>query len=636
MCGIIGGIGYEIVPDESLLQTIVHRGPDDQGMFYDTGIFLGHTRLSIQDLSENGHQPMISDDGNFVIVFNGEIYNHWEIRKDLESEFNFHSSCDTETILYSYIKYGIKFLNKLNGIFALAIFDKNKKELLIARDPFGVKPLYVYQDDTKLLFSSEIKSFLSFDIDKTISNKALTNYLTFLWTTDGLTPFEKVIKLEGGHYIKTLIHSFQNFIKQKYYQIPFNGKYSNKNENDLINELEEKLLNAVERQLLSDVPVGFFLSGGLDSSLLVALAKKLHPNDHFECFTIDVDVDNKIDGSVNDLDYAKLVADHLKVNLNIVKANIDILKDFDKMIWHLDEPQADAAPLNVINICKEAKNKGIKVLIGGTAGDDLFSGYSRHRALNIEQYLKYVPKNLCKITKYLVNLLPTTNPLFRRIQKIARDIDQSTIDRMFGYFNWISHDLVTELFNNEIENKLNNYCPGNYFKSLLNEIPQEKNLLNQMLYWELKTFLVDHNLNYTDKLSMAVGVETRVPYLDLELVEFSTKIPPKYKLKGNETKYILKKVAERYLPKNVIYRPKTGFSAPVRKWILYELDTFIQERLNSTQLNKLGIFNTEKICQLISNNKMGKIDASYTIWAILAIESWFRQFVSSSKTEIDC
>lgn len=629
MCGIAGGVGFIEWGIPKVLSLIAHRGPDSTGSFTEGSVFLGHTRLSIQDLSANGNQPMFSSDKRYVMVFNGEIYNHTDVRASFENEFEFNSTGDTETVLNAYIKYGPDCLKMLNGIFALAIYDRNEKELFIARDQMGVKPLYIYQDNDCFLFSSEIKTFLAFNIDKELDPAAFANYISLLWSPGKLTPFKNVRKLLPGHYLKFAVSDdgFKQSKPVKYYQIKFNGKYSLQPEEKLINELEEKLLAAVKRQMLSDVPVGFFLSGGLDSSIIVAMAKKLYPDVSFPCFTIDID--NWSDGSEdfeNDIHYARKVAEYLKVDLHVVKADIDIVKSFDTMVWHLDEPQADAAPINVLNIASLARDKGIKVLLGGAGGDDLFSGYRRHQALRYEKFFRLIPAVLAKMSKRIINTFPLGSAFIRRIKKLANELEKTTDARMAGYFGWLREDVANALFSDAWQKKLNGYNPLAYLTALTNEIPDEKSLLNKMLYWEMRSFLVDHNLNYTDKMAMAVGVEARVPFLDLALVDFSLSIPPELKMKGNETKYLLKKMAEKYLPMDVIYRPKTGFGAPLRKWVVNDMDEMIRTRLSVERINERGIFNPDKVWELIEANKSGKIDASYSIWSILAIDSWLTQF----------
>lgn len=634
MCGIVGYIGN--TPEKfikALTNNICHRGPDDSGYFLNEKLALGHRRLSVLDLSCNGHQPMYSEDGNYIIVFNGEIYNHLDIRGELIKEgIHFKSNSDTETLLNGYQVWKEGILNKLNGIFAFAIFSIKDQEIFIARDEFGIKPLYYYYYNSTFLFGSEIKSFLSVpSFNRAIDAKGLVNYINYLWSPGETTSFEFTKKLLPGHYLKFSLNNIQ--IKPvKYYDIPFTGKYSDATEGELIDQLEQKLLSAVERQLLSDVPVGFFLSGGLDSSLLVAMVRRLFPKRKIQAFTIDTGILSEKEGFADDLYYAKLVAQHLNVDLEIVDAEIDIIKDFDKMIWHLDEPQSDIAPLNVLNICRRAQEMGYKVIIGGTAGDDLFSGYRRHLALKYEKYFSLIPHPIAKLLKQGTAKLPVSNATFRRVRKLTEDIDKTSLERQTGYFSWIPISKNKQFFSKSYFELIDDYDPLDYLKSLRSNIPEEKNQLNQMLYWEMKSFLVDHNLNYTDKMSMAVGVEARVPYLDKELVEFSTTIPPALKMKGNDTKYILKKVAERYLPENVIYRPKTGFGAPVREWIKDGLSQMISEKLDSEKLKKQGIFNPDEIHQMIKKNKMGEIDGSYSILSLLAIESWIKQFIDN-KTD---
>jgi len=627
MCGIIGYYGKDAVKFSQTprLDFISHRGPDNQDYIKGENYFLGHTRLSIQDTTVLANQPMFSNDKSFVLIFNGEIYNHKELRKKFLSKVKFKSTGDTETLLEGLIKYGTDFINKLNGIFAFSFFNKATGDIIISKDHFGVKPLYFHLNDREVYFSSELKAICSYMRGKTsIDKAALKNYINFLWSPGEKTPFNEFKKLLPGTYLKGNIKNIKNFQTHRYYTVPFNGQYlSNESEDELIVKLENYLLKAVERQMLSDVPLGFFLSGGLDSSILVAMARKLNPEKEINCYTIRVD---STDGFTDDLSYAKKVAEYLNVNLTIVDAKTDILKSFDKVIYHLDEPQADPAPINVYNICKAARKDGIKVLIGGTAGDDILSGYRRHQALNFESIIEKIPEFLRKSIKNVSLKFNGKSSFIRRFKKLSANIDKSKEERMMGYFSWIDDTILRDLFLEP-----NDYNCFSYFENLNKLIPKENSDLNKMLFWEINTFLTDHNLNYTDKLSMAVGVEVRVPFLDTELVRFSTNIPQYYKLQGNETKYLLKKVAEKYLPKEVIYRPKTGFGAPVREWILNDMDDLINDYLSKETITKRGIFNFDKVSDLIDFNKKGIIDASYSIWSLLAIESWMRQFYDYNK-----
>jgi asparagine synthase (glutamine-hydrolysing) len=632
MCGITGVVGknheLQINKHTNLLQ---HRGPDDVGIFSDTHISLGHCRLSILDLSENGHQPMFSADKRYVIVFNGEIYNHKELRAKLALSFPFHSTSDTETILYGFIAYGTEIFAKLNGIFALAIYDTFTKELILARDHFGVKPLYYYANNNVFLFSSEMKSFTNDDqLDKSLDYSALLNYIHFLWSAGSQTPFLHVKKLAPGHFLKmNLSNGKTDFVVEQFYEIPYNGERFTGSENQLIDELEQKLYTAVERQLQSDVPVGFFLSGGLDSSAIVAMAQKvIGKSEKQVCYTIDLGRGNRnFEGFSSDLYYAEKVASALKLDLRYVVSNTPSIEDFDKMIWHLDEPQADLAPLHVLNIASQARNDGFKVLLGGAAGDDLFSGYRRHQSLYYEKYLNAIPNPVFKAIGKTIDIFGVQNPKLRRLKKV---IDTRIFDndyRLAALFGWGDINTSKSLFSQNIATQLANFNPNDILVKSLKAIPLEKDPLNKMLFWDTKFFLTDHNLNYTDKLSMAVGVESRVPFLDVELVDFACHLPIEMKLKGKTTKYLLKKLMERYLPNEVIYRPKAGFAAPVREWITGSLKEEIMQRLDKDHLESTGLFNMDNISQLIKDNLEGKTDSSYTILSILSISSWLKQFV---------
>jgi asparagine synthase (glutamine-hydrolysing) len=606
-----------------------YRGPDDAGSFDDGILHLEHLRLSILDLSENGHQPMFSADGNFVIIFNGEIYNHHNIRKLLLGKgYNFKSTSDTETLLYGFIEYGPDIVKNLNGIFAFAIYNKREKTVFIARDQLGIKPLYYFDRNNTFLFASELKAFLRHpSFERKIDYFALFNYLQYLYCPTNDTPFEHVKRLPPGHHMTISItgSSFKAGLPVCYYDIPFDGQYEELSEREWIDRLDEALSAAVKSQLLSDVPVGFFLSGGLDSSLIVALAKE-HLTTPFPSFTIAAGEEMKQEGFADDLGYAKRVAKHLGVRIEVLDARPKILQDFDKMIWHLDEPQADPAAIHVYNISSGARKRGIKVLLGGTAGDDLFSGYRRHQALKLERFM-VGPRSLRAGVAAVIARIPAQQPLVRRLKKLSQSFAMEKPERLASYFKWSPDQQVMALFNPDHRFSLQaRLASEDLHANLLRNIPAEKDDLNKMLYWEIKTFLVNHNLNYTDKMSMAASVEARVPFLDLELVNLSTRIPPDLKMKGKETKYILKKVAERYLPHDVIYRPKTGFGAPVRKWIENDLREMIDSNLSRANIQARGVFSYEAIQNLIQANRSRKVDASYQIFGLLAIESWIKQF----------
>lgn len=628
MCGLLGLVSFnDGVDARSLLRLISHRGPDDSGVWKSRNIVFGHHRLAIQDLSASGHQPMSTPCGQVSIVFNGEIYNHLEIRRKLNDEYQYIGSSDTETVLHAYMAYGNDVVNHLNGIFAFAIYDNRSDQLFVARDQFGVKPLYYYVDEQKLAFASELKVLSQIEfLDHAVAPANLVDYMHFLWSPGIETPYRSMFKLAPGHYFTySLVRPHDGIELHKYYELPYNGKRLEGSEQDLVEQLDSLLRKAVNRQLISDVPVGFFLSGGLDSSLVAAIARSL-TGDSFRCYTIQAQNDAKLEGFTDDLKFAKRVATHLDVELQIVQGESDIVRDFDDMVWHLDEPQADPAPLHVRNICRQARQLDDIVLLGGTAGDDLFSGYRRHQAVRWEPYFKLIPKPIGNVICASTRLIPSRFPLFRRLKKVARELGKTPLERMAGYYGWLDLCTNKSLFSGRLQEELRTYQPSGQLLNALREIPDEHDPLNQMLYWDTKFFLADHNLNYTDKMSMAEGVEVRVPFLDVELVEFACKLPTALKLRGNTTKYLLKKVAERYLPHEVIYRPKTGFGAPVRQWVMEGRFDDRYAKIVNQAGSANSVYSQKGIEKLLMDTKAGRVDGAYAIWSVMAIDSWMKQF----------
>lgn len=629
MCGITGILH----PDAGqylprMGAQLAHRGPDGSGAWVSGNIGLGHRRLAVQDLSDKGHQPMFSADGRYAIVYNGEIYNHWALRESLQTRHVFQSTCDAETLLYGYIEHGADLLNRLNGMFAFAIVDTHTRELFMARDPFGIKPLYYYAHNQTFLFASEIKALLAFDgLDRSLEAEAWVNYLTFLWSPGETTPFRHVRKLPPGHLLRVKAAAPDAVQIERYYQLPFSGQYSDKSESVLADELENLLLEAVERQLLSDVPFGFFLSGGLDSSAIVALARRLRPKAPLRCYTIDTgEAATTREGFTSDLPYARQVAAHLKADLSVVPADLDLMRDFDQMVWHLDEPQADPASLNVLRIAANARRAGDVVLLGGTGGDDLFSGYRRHQALYWESYIQQLPLPLRRCLRQSAQYLKPRRPFFRRLQKFALTLGQPSMARRMGFYGWLPLETTRSLFAPAIQQQIADYDPFQVLEAALREIPAEQSPLNQMLFWEIKYFLGDHTLNYTDKMGMALGVEIRVPFLDPALVAFSAALPPSLKMKGTTTKYLLRKVMEKYLPKPVVYRAKAGFTAPIRQWLNQDLQESVAAKLSPERLARWNIFDPAPVQALMQASQKGEIDGAYPIFALLAIQSWLEQF----------
>jgi asparagine synthase (glutamine-hydrolysing) len=628
MCGIVGIYGGDIRLIDSACSSLSHRGPDDSGIYLDhkNKIALGHQRLSIIDLSDLGHQPMFSEDKKIVIVFNGEIYNFIELKDDLIKEgYSFKGSSDTEVLLNLYIAYGEEMLEKLNGIFAFAILDISIKKLFIARDALGVKPLYYSQEGETFAFASEIKSLFDLEPkDIEIDIESLNRYLAFLWCPGDGTPIKSIKKLKPGEAL--IIKNGQIKKKWFWYKLPFfRNINSDLSKAESINGTTYNLRKAVHRQMVSDAPLGAFLSGGLDSSAVVSFAREL--NQDINCFTIET-IGKQERGFIDDLPFAKKVAKHLNVNLEVVPVDSSkIADDIQSMVVQLDEPIADPASLNVRYISKLAREQGIKVLLSGAGGDDLFTGYRRHHAIEIERYWSWMPQNIRTLLDTNSKGLDTTKPFQRRLKKLLSGASLNENDRLINYFRWTNDATLEALFSDDFKEIIQKTNPNTPLLEFISPISRDSTKLDRMLSIEQRFFLADHNLNYTDKMSMAEGVETRVPFLDTELVDFVAKIPSKFKQNGRQGKWVLKKAMEPFLPKSIIYRPKTGFGVPLRRWINKELNELLRDLLSSASIKNRGIFSAQSVQKLLMDNHSGKIDASYTILSLLCIEIWCRAYI---------
>ena len=628
MCGIVGIYGGDIGLIDSACSSLSHRGPDDSGIYLDhkNKVALGHQRLSIIDLSDLGHQPMFSEDNKFIIVFNGEIYNFIELKDDLIKQgYSFKGSSDTEVLLNLYIAYGEEMLEKLNGIFAFAILDISNKKLFIARDALGVKPLYYFQEGDTFSFASEIKAL--FDLkprDIEIDIESVNRYLAFLWCPGDGTPIKSIKKLKPGEAL--IIENGQIKNKWFWYKLPnFRNINSDLSKAESINGTTYNLRKAVHRQMVSDAPLGAFLSGGLDSSAVVSFAREL--NQEINCFTIET-IGKQDYGFVDDLPFAKKVAKHLNVNLEVVPVDSSkIADDIQSMVVQLDEPLADPASLNVRYISKLAKEQGIKVLLSGSGGDDLFTGYRRHLAIDIERYWSWMPQKIRALIDTSSKELNTNKPLQRRLKKLFNGASLNENDRLINYFRWTNNVTIESLLSDDFKEIINISNPDSPMLDFISPISRDSSRLDRMLSIEQRFFLADHNLNYTDKMSMAEGVETRVPFLDKELVDFVAKIPNKYKQNGRQGKWVLKKAMEPFLPKSIIYRPKTGFGVPLRRWINKELNELLRDLLSAESIKNRGIFSAQSVEKLLMDNDSGKIDASYTILSLLCIEIWCRAYI---------
>lgn len=635
MCGIAG---FDGTGDQTLIERmaarIKHRGPDDSGswMAPDASVGFAHRRLSILDLSCRGHQPMSDGGRRAVITFNGEIYNFLELRAALEKRgWTFESTSDTEVLLKGYLEYGHDILDKLNGIFAFAIHDLRDATTFIARDHLGVKPLYLVELADTVLFASEMKALLvDSRVSRELDQRALLRYMTFLWSPGVATPFRAVRRLEPGAAV--LIRRGRIVRSWPFYAPRF-ANVMERSPDEHAAVVAEGLRTAVHRQMVADVPVGAFLSGGLDSSAVVAFAREKAGPAGMDCFTIaPQSADLVAEGMADDLPYARRVASYLGVRLHMIPIEHGIIRHLGRVLYYLDEPQADPAAINVMLISELAREHGIKVLLGGTGGDDLFTGYRRHRAYQAERYWAWLPLQLRGLLAAGAGRLPTTIPSLRRAQKALRDAAAGPDARLFGYFHWSIPQVAATLLAQPVDvNDVDQPLATSLATS--NPIPEG---LDRLLFLEQRFFLADHNLLYTDKLSMASGVEVRVPFLDLDLVAYANQIPSAVKQRGAVGKWVLKKAMEPFLPHDVIYRPKAGFGAPLRSWVRFDLVPVIDNVLSEAALRRRGVFAPAAARALIESDRCGRTDAAYTVFSMLCIELWMQTFLDHAEpTQIE-
>jgi asparagine synthase (glutamine-hydrolysing) len=631
MCGIAGFSGkFDPSLMERMSDVIRHRGPDDAGALYlsDDGVGLAHRRLSIIDLSSAGRQPMWDATRSVCIVYNGEVYNYRELRRELERDrFEFLNNTDTEVILNLYRRDGVDALSKLNGIFAFALWDARSRSLLLARDGLGVKPLYYAQTADGLLFASELKAVLqSPSVSRALDIDAVRQYTRFLWCPAPQTILQNVRKLLPGHAAWVVDGKMTK--SWQYYDLPFDQEPHSFSDDGAISATRAVIARAVERQMVADVPVGAFLSGGLDSSAVVAFARRHEQAEPLRCFTIAFsEGKTATEGVADDLPYARTAARHLGVQLDEVTVGPATMDDLAAMVYQLDEPQADLAPLNVGVIAKAARQAGIKVLLSGAGGDDIFSGYRRHQSLQLEPAWSWLPHPARAALRGLSQRVPTRHPTLRRAVKVFSQAHRTSDDRIASYFYWLDPEHGDSLFEGDA---LRDARPssGDALLDCVQSLPPNMPRLNKMLYLDTKFFLADHNLNYTDKMSMAHGVEVRVPLLDYEVVRHAGRLRVEDKQRGPTTKWVFRKAMEGILPRDVIYRPKAGFGVPLREWMSKGLMPLVDEVLSEKSLAARGIFSPVAVRRLIELDRRGGIDAAYPILSMACIELWCRTFLT--------
>jgi asparagine synthase (glutamine-hydrolysing) len=640
MCGIAGYIG-DFKPGlvSKMNTTQAHRGPDGQGIFEDPDAMaaLGHVRLSILDLTEAAAQPMHSPDGRFVIIFNGEIYNFAELRQELVSlGYRFRSSGDTEVLLSGLIEFGEDFVKRLNGIFAFALWDRRQRKLLLARDHLGVKPLYYTEPAPgTLLFASEIKALFAYPgLRREPDFEALQQHLAYCHASDQRTALKGIKRLAPGHILRWVAKSGCPTV-HRYWQPPFDGCHTS-NKEDAVEELRTLIRQATFRQLVSDVPVGVLLSGGMDSSYITTIAAERIKG--INCYTVKYPKSHNIlDNFTDDLPYARKLASSLCLDLREIELLPDLTELWPKLVYHLDEPIADPACIASFLMCKLAREQGVPVLLSGQGGDELFCGYPRYMVMHMTGWLKHMPSSLRRIVSTLAGSLPGAREtrIGSTMRRIRRGLAGFALEPEERFLSLCANSLqkdILSILSPEFKSALNGR-PFNY--DCLQHMGSEAlNGLQKLQERDLSIYLTNHNLLYTDKTSMAVGVETRVPLLDIELVNSVVKYPYEWLLAKGCTKALFREAARSVLPGEIIDRPKAGLGAPYRKWLRYDLKNMWNDLTSERSVRNRGWFDHTALKDIRARSQSGRDDLYMLQWAVLTIELWARQFLDQNPCRI--
>jgi asparagine synthase (glutamine-hydrolysing) len=636
MCGI-SGIAYsskstrriEPARAERMRDVLSHRGPDDAGLFISDRVALGHRRLSIVDVAA-GHQPMSNEDESIHIVFNGEIYNHLDFREGLEAKgHRYRSHCDTETIVHLYEEDGPGCVNQLRGMFAFALWDSTKQELFLARDRLGVKPLYYYHaENGSLLFSSEIKSLLaSEEVRPQLNYAALPDYLANHATSGDTTLFRGVKRLLPGH---TLLWRDGAIHIERYWDISFDDSFHGRKDADLVEEWVELFRESVRLRLMADVPLGMFLSGGIDSSAIAAVMSRMVP-DRIKTFSVAFE-----EREANELQYARTVAkafntDHHEV---IVSAE-QMFAALPRLIWHEDEPIAHPSSIPLFFV-SDLASQHVKVVLTGEGSDELLAGYGRYRktVYNLKfgrAYGASIPAVIRKGAQSAINRVSTEVRLRQKLDRtflmVPSDIESIYFDN-FAVFN---RGRQRDMLSRETIDKAGEQDPYATISKVMEGV-KDASLLNQLLYVDSKTYLHEL-LMKQDQMSMAASIESRVPFLDHKLVEFTSRLPEHLKLNGWTTKYVLRKSMQGVLPQEILKRPKMGFPVPLARWFKNEFAHVLDEYVLGRRAVDRGIFKPEYTRTIVKEHRSGRFDHSERLWSLMNFEIWMRAFIDGEEFE---
>lgn len=623
MCGIAGFIDNERSKEERLAsldhmcRVMVHRGPDEQGLRLIGSTGLGMRRLSIIDVAD-GHQPISGEDGSVTVVFNGEIYNFLELRRDLEARgHKFQTKSDTEVIVHSYEESGPAFVKQLRGMFSLAVWNEKAKSLLLARDRVGEKPLYYTTSPSgTFVFASELKALLEHpSVERHLNIDSLHAYLTLGYVPEPLSIFQSINKLPPGHTL--YLHNGQVSIEQ-YWDFKFDPLPLAK-EDDYVTALRELLEESVKTRLVSDVPLGAFLSGGVDSSAVVAFMAR-HMGRPVKTFSIGFNED-----SFNELKYARLTAKKYSTDHCEFIVTPEICGIVDELVWHFDEPFADSSAIPTYMVSKLAREH-VKVVLSGDGGDELFAGYQRYLVHRSRRAFESVPR---VIREDFIKPLSSRLPHGARGKNFLHNISLNPIDRYLDSVSVFTSQNRKLLCTPDFLAKLKEPAFAMVqFQEHARKVKSGDDL-EQLLYIDSKTYLPGDILTKVDRMSMAASLEARAPLLDHHLIDFVTRIPPSLKLSGSETKHIFKRAVSNLIPEEVINRAKHGFGIPMSTWINQELRGRIRETLNDPVTRQRGYFENGYISMLLDEHERGRRDHSRALWALLMLELWHRTFLDS-------
>jgi asparagine synthase (glutamine-hydrolysing) len=625
-----------------------HRGPDDSGLWekkFPDGSYigLGSRRLAILDLSPLGRMPMCNEDRTAWITYNGEIYNFADLRRELEAKgHHFVSHTDTEVLLHLYEQEGPDCVKRLNGMFAFAICDLRATTpmLFMARDHFGVKPFYYFHDGVRFAFASEIKALLQVPgIEAEVDPASLHQYLTFLWVPDPKTMFRRILKLPAGHY--ATLRNGELRLTQ-YWDLTFppaNQTYT-RSEADLAAEVRERFRRSVEAQMVSDVPIGAFLSAGLDSSSIVAMmcratTRGATTNQPVRTYTITFPRKYRVgETTLDDPEVATRLARHLGCENQRIVVQPDVTELLPRLVWHMDEPTADPAVITAYLVCREAR-KQATVLLSGVGGDELFAGYRKHVAHYWAQAYAHLPSAVRQMIEAGLTALPSLRGTpakgrLRLAKKMARSSSLSPVDRFIANCTYLDQVQKGGLYCSEFAHEVAAADPTCRHRAAF-EKAGAADFLHQMLYLDTKIFMTTLNLTYNDKMSMASSVEVRVPFLDRDLAEFvAWNVPPSLKLKGlfrPTTKYIFRQAMRDILPREVLQQPKAGFAAPVDYWLAHDLKEMLDDLLSPARLRQRSLFRPEAVRRLVGEHRSGREDWSMQLWQFLTLELWMQIFL---------